>query len=134
MAVPSSSFYVEEAKQHRRKTFKRQEYFGRSIVMNKKSRSISYEETLIEDFRNNPEEAFLYLRSCMEDNDPQLFLLAIRQVSKALGGIAKIAEHTGLNREHLYRTFSKAGNPTWSSVNAVVNSLGMQFTLKPLTS
>ena len=94
----------------------------------------SFEETQIEDFRKDPDLAIAFLRSCMEDNDPQLFLIALRQVSQALGGIAKVAEKTGLNREHLYKTLSKSGNPTWTNVNAVVNSLGFQFELKPIPS
>jgi probable addiction module antidote protein len=92
----------------------------------------SFEDSQIEDFKNNPDLADAFLRSCMEENDPQLFLVALRQVSKALGGIAKVAERTGLNREHLYKTLSAEGNPTWASVNAVVNSLGMRFMLEPI--
>ena len=94
----------------------------------------SFEGSQIEDFQKNPNLAIAFLFSCMEDNDPQLFLYALRQVSLALGGIAKVAEKTGLNREHLYKTLSKSGNPTWTNVNAVVNSLGFQFELKPIPS
>lgn len=93
---------------------------------------VPFEDLQIVSFSKDPDMAVDYLRLCMQDNDPQLFLIALRQVSKALGGIAKVAERTGLNREHLYKTLSAEGNPTWASVNAVVNSLGMRFMLEPI--
>ena len=114
--------------------FKKQRSIGMITKKENYPPAVPYEDLLIESFRKNPDEAILYLRSCMEDNDPPLFLLALSQVSKALGGIAKVAEKTGLNREHLYKTLSKSGNPTWTNVNAVVNSLGFQFELKPIPS
>lgn len=47
--------------------------------------------------------------SSLEDGDPEVFLLALRDIARARGGVAKLAEATQLNREHLYRMLSESG-------------------------
>ena len=81
-------------------------------------------ETLVD-----PEKAAEYLSACLEEG-PDTFLLALRDVAKAQGGVARLAEDTNLAREALYRMLSDAGNPTFSSISAITKALGikMQFT------
>jgi probable addiction module antidote protein len=69
-----------------------------------------FEEVLDEDLKD-PSEAVEYLNACLEDGDPDAFLLALRDVARAQGGVAKLAETTALNREHLYRMLSERGQP-----------------------
>lgn len=60
-------------------------------------------------------------------------------IARALGvvarsrGMTSIAAETGLSREQLYRSFSDKGNPTLKSTLAVLQALGMQLTVKPLS-
>ena len=77
----------------------------------------------------DPEKAAGYLTACLEEG-PDVFLLAVRDVAKAQGGMSKLAQDTDLAREALYRMFSDAGNPTFASISAVIQSLGIkiQFT------
>ena len=70
------------------------------------TRSRRYEEVLDEDLQQ-PAEAAGYLNACLEEGDAEVFLLALRDVARARGGIAKLAEVTELNREHLYRMLSE---------------------------
>lgn len=79
----------------------------------------------------DPEKAAEYLTACLEEGS-EVFLLAVRDVAKANGGMSKLAENTELAREALYRMFSDAGNPTFASITAVIESLGIkiQFTSK----
>ena len=70
-----------------------------------------YEDVLDEDLKD-PAEAAGYLNACLEDGDPEVFLLALRDVARARGGVARLAEVTELNREHLYRLLSENGNPS----------------------
>jgi probable addiction module antidote protein len=74
------------------------------------SRTRRYEEVIDEDLED-PAEAAAYLNACLQDEDPEVFLLALRDVARARGGLAKLAEITDLNREHLYRMLSEKGNP-----------------------
>ena len=85
-----------------------------------------YEDVLDEDLKD-PVEAAGYLNACLEDKDPELFLLALRDVARARGGVAKLAEMTELNREHLYRMLSENGNPELRSLEALLNALGFRL-------
>ena len=53
----------------------------------------------------------------LEEDDPELFLLALRNVTEAQGGVARLAEKTKLNRESLYRMLSERGNPEFKSLD-----------------
>ncbi len=85
-----------------------------------------YEEVLDEDLKD-PAEAVGYLNACLEDGDPEVFLLALRDVARAQGGIAKLAEMTELNREHLYRILSENGNPAFSSLETLLDAMGFRL-------
>ena len=84
----------------------------------------------------DPAEAAAYLSAALdqyeEDGNREAFLLALRTVVEAQGGIAEVARRTGLNRQHLYRAFSGRGNPTWSTLDTVLGALGFRLEIKPL--
>lgn len=90
----------------------------------------SYEESLIESLKN-PAEASAYLQAALEDGEPQVFMLALKNVAIALGGVADLAKKTKLNRETLYRTLSKKGNPELKTLNSVLSALGLEITIAP---
>jgi probable addiction module antidote protein len=92
------------------------------------ARSRRYEEMLDEDLQN-PGEAAAYLTACLQDDDPAVFLLALRDVARARGGMAQLAEATELNREHLYRILSENGNPELRSLEAVLDALGFRLSV-----
>ena len=58
----------------------------------------------------NRATAAAYLNAAVEDDDPAAFLQALRNVTDAQGGIGKVANLAGLNRQQLYRTLSEHGN------------------------
>jgi len=87
-----------------------------------------YEDILDEDLRD-PTEAAGYLSACLEDGDPEVFLLALRDVARARGGLARLAEVTELNREHLYRMLSERGNPELRSLGALLDALGLRLAI-----
>jgi len=43
----------------------------------------------------------------------------------------QVAKDSGLNREHLYRSFSEQGNPTLRSLLAVIQAMGLQLAVQP---
>ena len=55
------------------------------------------------------------------------FLIALRNIVEARGGISCIAEKAGVSRENLYKALSKKGNPTLKTVRLVINALGLRF-------
>ena len=83
-----------------------------------------YRESLLESLRN-PDEAAEYLNACLEDEDARVFLLGLRDVAEARGGIRALSSSAKLNRESLYRMLSKSGNPSLDSLAAVLNACGL---------
>jgi len=88
-------------------------------------KSRPYEEGLLEDLQA-PEEAAAYLSAALADNDPSVFLLALRQVANARG-MSRLAREADLNRESLYRMLSAPGNPRLSSLTALLQPLGLRL-------
>ena len=89
----------------------------------------SYRESLLESLRN-PDEAAQYLNACLEDEDARVFLLALRDVADARGGIRSLSRDAHLNRESLYRMLSKSGNPSLDSLAAVLNACSLRLAVQ----
>jgi len=68
-----------------------------------------------------------YLNAASEDDDPRSYLIALRNVVDARGGIAAVAQKTSLSKETLYRTLSARGNPTIKTLTAVLNATGLKI-------
>ncbi len=79
------------------------------------------------DMLRDEERALAYLNAALDEQDPRVFLIALRNVTQAKGGIAEVAERSGLNRESLYRALSAKGNPSVQTVTAVLRALGAQL-------
>jgi len=91
--------------------------------------SRSYQDSLIKRL-GDPKEAAAYLDAALEAGDRAAFLLAIRNVIEALGGMTKIARQTGLNRENLYRVLSEQGNPELNSLEKLLKALGLRLAVE----
>jgi probable addiction module antidote protein len=87
-----------------------------------------YLEDFISEQLLTREQEFNYLSDCLEEG-PEVFLVALRDVAKARGGMAKLAEETNLTREALYRMLSNEGNPTFSSISSIIEALGLKLEL-----
>ena len=92
----------------------------------------SYKEHLLKALQD-PEEAAAYLDACLEDEDSHVFLLALKDVAEARGGMSKLSKDSSLNRQSLYRTLSKTGNPKMANVFSILASLGMELHITPAT-
>jgi probable addiction module antidote protein len=89
----------------------------------------SYRESLLESLKK-PDEAVQYLNASLEDEDGRVFLLALRDVADACGGIRTLSRETHLNRESLYRMLSRAGNPSLDSLAAVLGACGLRLAVQ----
>ncbi|MEX2170415.1 MAG: addiction module antidote protein [Pirellulales bacterium] len=95
---------------------------------------ISHDEALIQELRDDPEFAAEYLKASLEDTEePQVLLIALRRLAEAKGGVAKVAEAAGLQRESLYRALSARGNPRLSTLLAVMKAVGLKLTVETAT-
>ena len=64
------------------------------------------------------------------DGDVEAFLTALRSVAQAQGGIARLAEKTGINRQHLYKALSENGNPQLGTLSSILHALGFRIRLE----
>jgi probable addiction module antidote protein len=83
-------------------------------------------ELVLKDHLVDPEQAAKYLTACYEEG-PEVFLQGLRDVVDAQGGMARAARLAGLNRESLYRQLSRRGNPSLTSLNAVLSALKLKL-------
>ena len=98
-------------------------------------KSISFEEHHF-DFLKDPERARAYLEVALEeyeqDRDSDVFLLALKDVAEAQGGLGELAKRANLNRGNVYKTLSKEGNPRLDTMEKILHSLGFRLSIAPL--
>ncbi|MEI6633245.1 MAG: addiction module antidote protein [Chlamydiota bacterium] len=92
-----------------------------------KRTSVKYEEGLRKDLAD-AKEAAAYLNAALEDGSQEVFLMALRDVAEARG-IAKVARESLLNRENIYRILSAQGNPQFTSLKALLDTLGLKLAI-----
>ena len=92
--------------------------------------SVPHRPHLLE-WLKDPANAAAYVEVAIEEGDPAGLLQALRNVAEARGGIAHIAKKTGLNREALYRTLSRRGNPQLKSLAAILSATGLRLSVTP---
>lgn len=91
-----------------------------------------YQEKLIQDLQD-PEEASLYLNEALKDEDPRVFLLALKNVCEAQGEtMTALARQAKISRENLYRILSQKGNPKLNNTVSLLNAVGFQLSVSPL--
>lgn len=90
-------------------------------------RSRSYKDGLYRRLRENSEAAN-YLQAAREDSQAA-FLVALKNVLEARN-VAAVARASKLNREHIYRMLSEGGNPTLSSLDKILQALGLKLAIE----
>ena len=89
-----------------------------------------YQEKLIQDLQD-PELAAAYLNEALLDEDPRIFLLALKNVYEAQGEeMTELAEKTQLSRENLYRILSPKGNPKLTSLKSLLSAAGYSLAVQ----
>ena len=91
--------------------------------------SVSHRERLVEELRADPELAAEYLNAAAEDDDPRVYLTALRTVAEARG-MANVARAAGVPRESLYRALSAGGNPRFSTLHAILRAAGLRMAVQ----
>ncbi|GAB3627309.1 hypothetical protein GCM10027419_21600 [Pandoraea terrae] len=59
-------------------------------------------------------------------------LVALRQMTRAFGGVQAVAAQAQLNPTQLYRTLSPKGNPGLSSLSAILKAMGLRLSVQPI--
>jgi probable addiction module antidote protein len=82
------------------------------------------------DHINTEEEVYAYLEGVLEESDFETLLDVIGAIARSKG-MAKLAENLGLNRESLYKSLSREGNPSFMTIAKVLDSLGYKLQITP---
>ena len=90
----------------------------------------SFQENLIKDLKD-PKFAAAYLNVVLEEGDKKHFLLALRNVLEAQGGMSFMARRTKINRVSLYKMLSEKGNPELGSILLLLRALGVKLQIAP---
>lgn len=94
------------------------------------AKTTAYQQDLIASLKD-PCEAAAYLNAAIEEGDRAEFLLALRNVAEAHGGMAALSDKAQLSRESLYRMLSKRGNPEIKSLLSLLHAMGLRLAVEP---
>ena len=96
--------------------------------IHRKPMTVSHRARLIGELRADPELAVEYLNAAAEEQDPRVYLAALRTVAESQG-MANVAQAAGVPRESLYRALSGSGNPRFDTLHAILRAAGFKLTV-----
>jgi probable addiction module antidote protein len=103
---------------------------NKSTLMDK---TTSYHDRLLSDLSDR-DEAMAYLRVALEeyesDEDADSFMVALRNVAEAQGGVGALAKKTQLNRPHIYKILSSKGNPRFITLDNILRAMGFRLSIE----
>jgi probable addiction module antidote protein len=88
----------------------------------------NYKDKLLKRLED-PRYAAEYLGRVLEEKDSAAFLIALKDVVEAGGGVGNLAGRVGLKRPSLYKILSKNGNPTLETLQEILKPLGLRVSV-----
>jgi probable addiction module antidote protein len=88
----------------------------------------SYKDGLLKRLED-PHYAAGYLAQVLAEKDSAAFLIALKDVVEAGGGVGRLAGRIGLKRPSLYKILSKRGNPTLETLQEILKPLGLRVSV-----
>lgn len=98
------------------------------------ARSRNYQDFLLEQLQDH-DFAVAYLNEALneslkgDEGSQKLFLIALRNVAEAQGGVGTLAKKARVGRESLYKTLSGTGNPKWHTLVSLCVAMGLNLRL-----
>ena len=91
-------------------------------------RTKSYDKFLKRRLKN-PREASAYLSAVLDEDDPKLFLDALREVAEANGNWSRLARRVRVSRVGLYKSLSANGNPAFRTVRNLLHACDLKLSV-----
>lgn len=88
--------------------------------------AVAQDDWLTEQLRD-AELSAEYLNAALAEGDQAAFMLALRNVAKARGGVAAVARHAAMNRVAVSRALSGTGNPELRSLTRILDASGLKL-------
>ena len=89
---------------------------------------VNYHDDLMKDLKDR-KKALGYLNAALRQGDKEAFLLALKDVAEAWGGLSKLARTAHMPRITLYKMLSEEGNPEMESLENVLKALGFSLSV-----
>ncbi len=93
--------------------------------------AVPYDDLAARMYAKDPQLAMDMLNACLADGETDEFLIALRHIARAFGGLHEVARMTGLHEKTLYKSLTSTGNPTLKTLMRVANAMNMQLALLP---
>lgn len=88
----------------------------------------NYREDLLKRL-GDPNYAAEFLEETLASGDGAAFLIALRDVVDAGGGVGSVAKQARITRPSLYKVLSKNGNPTLETLQQILKPLGLRVSI-----
>ena len=82
------------------------------------------------DCLNDDETIAHCIAVALEDPNPEVFLMAVRDVARARG-MTQLARHSGRGRESLYKALSPGAKPRYDTMLKLLAALGVKLNVVP---
>jgi probable addiction module antidote protein len=79
------------------------------------------------------EDAIGVIEAALEEKDNELLFTVLGDIARS-EGMAQLARELNLSRESLYRSFSRTGNPSFTTVIKLLDLLGYKIEIKRKTA
>ena len=83
------------------------------------------------DYLDDEETITEFLTAALEDQNPDVFLSAVRDVARARG-MAQLAKDAGLGRESLYKALTPGAKPRYDTMLKLLHAMGVKLSATPL--
>jgi probable addiction module antidote protein len=88
----------------------------------------NYREGLLKRLAKS-EYAAEYLEQTLASGDNAAFLIALKDVIDARGGVGQLAKEVQIARPNLYKILSEGGNPTLETLQKILHPLGLRVSI-----
>lgn len=85
----------------------------------------------VAEFLEDEETIAEYLNMALDDPNPEMLLLAVKNIARARG-MTQLAQDSGLGRESLYKALSEGAKPRYDTLLKVVRALGVKLHAEPI--
>lgn len=79
----------------------------------------------------DPEIARLMLEDALQDEDPRIFLMVLRDIARA-NNFSQVTRDAGIARESAYVSLSENGNPSYLTIRAILKALGFKLNVESI--
>lgn len=83
------------------------------------------------EYLDSREAIAAYINDAIENGGPDELVAALGTVARAKG-MTQIARDAGLGRESLYKALTASANPSLTTVNKVIATLGLRLSITPV--